>query len=677
MTRWNVKTIFFLGIEDQFSEIPLDVGQVNIITGASGTGKSAVIKALDYCLGSSKCVLPIYVRRHCLAVGMKWVRNSDEIIVCRKIPPIGQNTSDHMYVSSGKNLPLPKIIEQFEGRTTVEAAKGILERAFGIDDTDKQSPQGSELLGRATIRHVTPYLFVTKEVIDSETVLLHGLNDPKKSKAIIATLPFFLGVNNSSITAAEARLRQLRKAFETENSREKARRSNQSLLKQRTQILLAEARDIGLISEIPDDADEKELVNLLQETVGNQSKQLQYPADGDLKALYEKRRLVLTELNQKKRIFQSTTIASNESQGYQNAVSRQLEKLRIAEHLNLSDIPTECPVCHAHTEIGIVTAQALKATLETIRSENSSVERIRPQLDEQLNATSEKIQYLSIELRKLDAGIASMLASLQDSKQLMDLAQVHAYFRGKVSYFLNTIDDKLLTPGKDLSDLSNEISELESIINNDSHRIRLKRAESVISRNATEIFEKLPKEEPCLGAELQFSSREPKINLIEPDPKGAILNMADIGSDQNYLAVHIALAFGLQRYFEKARSPVPGLIVLDQLSRPYFPNHDRSSDEEIDENDDLEKSDPNTTSNSTGSDVIQINSDDEDFYAMKNHIDFLFSEVAARSGLQVLLIEHAYFKDDPRYVQATKARWTRASGLALIPKNWKRRQDSK
>lgn len=39
------------------------------------------------------------------------------------------------------------------------------------------------------------------------------------------------------------------------------------------------------------------------------------------------------------------------------------------------------------------------------------------------------------------------------------------------------------------------------------------------------------------------------------------------------------------------------------------------------------------------------------------HIDFLFAETERRPGLQVLLIEHAYFADDPRYLAAIQARF--------------------
>ena len=61
---------------------------------------------------------------------------------------------------------------------------------------------------------------------------------------------------------------------------------------------------------------------------------------------------------------------------------------------------------------------------------------------------------------------------------------------------------------------------------------------------------------------------------------------------------------------------------------------------------------------------------DEDVQAMRQYVKFLFAKTARRRGLQVLLIEHAYFADDPRYVAATRERWTRASGRALIPLDW-------
>jgi hypothetical protein len=115
MTRWNIANVFFLGMSGRLQDISFIPGAVNIITGASGTGKSALIKAIDYCLGSSKCELPVHIRRHAIAVGVKWVTGEEEMIVGRLIPPDGQATSTRMFATAGKNLLLPASLDDFDG----------------------------------------------------------------------------------------------------------------------------------------------------------------------------------------------------------------------------------------------------------------------------------------------------------------------------------------------------------------------------------------------------------------------------------------------------------------------------------------------------------------------------------------------------------------------------------
>lgn len=673
MTRWNIASIFFIGEEGKFRILDLDPGRVNVITGASGTGKSAVIKALDYCLGSSKCQLPVYVRRRCMAVGVKWVKGQDEMISCRQVPLVGKAPNAYMFVTTGRNLRIPRFVEQFEGRGTVEASKVRLGQAFGIDGMPKAETalHERESLDRPSVRQFTPYVFVTKEVIDSETVLLHGLDDNRKAPPIISTMPYFLGVVTESTAAAERRLRQARRALEIDISREEARRTKDSLVKQRSRVLLSEAQQLGLVESPPDAADEALLLDMVRKAMSPSARALKYPSADQLDSLQERRQATLKELNQTKRKLRAMTVTSQESQDYESAVTSQHEKLRIAEHLHLLEVPTTCPVCESHTETGAQLALAMKRSLETIRSETSAVGRLRPQIGAATEQLSQRAEELSGLLREIDAGIASTLSQIAEAKRFTDLAQMQAYFRGKASYFLETIDDQLLRPAKDLSKQQTEIAELEALVDADNRRIRMRRAEEAVSRFASEAFSKLPKVEPCVDAELVFSAREPQVNVIEAGPESAVLSMADLGSDQNWLAVHVALAFGLQRHFEKERRPVPGVIVMDQLSRPYFPNQ-RGGTHDADDEDDGEEFE--VSADDDRPDEVSIESDDEDYLAMRQHIDFLFEEVAARSDLQVLLLEHAYFPHDKRYVAATKERWTRASGKGLIPRDWKRRQ---
>lgn len=664
MKRWNIESIFFIGEEDAFRIITLEPGRVNVITGASGTGKSAVIKALDYCLGSSECQLPVYVRRRCVAVGVKWVRSEDELISCRQVPLVGKSPNSYMYVTTGRNLKVPQTVNAFEGRGTVAVSKARLGAAFGLDASSVAEPdlQGKESSERPSIRQFTPYVFVTKEVIDSETVLLHGLDDNRKAQRIVSTMPYFLGAVTGSTVAAERRLRQARRALEIDIAREEARLAKDTQVKQRSRVLLGEAQQLGLIGSPPPAADEGTLISLLQEAASKIARPLQYPGADQLDGLQEQRRETLKELNQTKRKLRAIAIEERESKDYESAVITQHEKLRIAEHLHLLDIPSSCPICDSQTAAGTVVANALKQSLMTIRAESSAVGRLRPQLSEAANQMSKRVEELSNHLRELDAGVASALNQIEEAKRHADLAQLQAFFRGKATYFLETINDQLLRPAKDLGKQRDEITELEDQVDADNRKIRMRRAEDAVSRFASEIFSKLPKVEPCVEAELLFSAREPQVNVIETGVKGAVLSMADLGSDQNWLAVHVALAFGLQRHFEKERRPVPGVVVLDQLSRPYFPNQGRDDIEEFDDlTDAIMENLP---------DEVSVQGD-EDYLAMRQHIDFLFDEVKARTGLQVLLLEHAYFASDPRYVEATRERWTRASGQGLIPRDWK------
>ena len=651
MIRWNIATIFFLSVSGERRDVTLTPDEMNIITGASGTGKSTLIKAIDYCLGSSKCEIPAHVRRSVVAVGVKWVAGEDQMIIGRIVPPVGQDTSGYMYVKSGRNLALPEKVEDFDGATNVEAAKAFIERAFGIGDLGIADEGQGGAKGRATVRHVTPYLFVTKEVIYSETVLLHGLEQASKARDIIGSMPYFLGVNDEAGALAERRLRQLNRALEKGEERERRRAAADTALKARALSILTEAHRFGMAAVPSPEEGEAALLRRVRELAETRLAANSYPDDSEIGALHARRRSILEDLAEARGRMASARAAIRDASGFEGTVQRQREKLMLAEHLHLDAVGGVCPVCEAPSEKGRETAQALAKTLTTVRAESAAVERVRPRLVEYGDEIQERLRGLNGELRQVDDQIETWLRQTEETRQLANLGQQRAHLLGRVSFFLDTASDHDQQATTNLDSLRAEISELEARVDRAARDIKLKRAEARISDFASEIFKSLPTVAPCIGSDLDFSTRPPEVVVIEA-LSDAVLRMPDVGSDQNYLAIHVALSFALQRYFEQVEAPVPGLLVLDQVSRPYFPT---SGDEDEAE--------------------ISGKAEDEDVRAMRQHIDFLFSETARRAGLQVLLIEHAFFADDPRYVAATRERWTRASGKALIPLDWPTRAD--
>ncbi|PZT96098.1 MAG: DUF3732 domain-containing protein [Brevundimonas sp.] len=654
MNRWNIASIFFLGLDGRQRLVPFGPG-LNIITGASGTGKSALIKAVDYCLGSSECELPAHIRRHSIAVGVKWVAGDDEMIVGRIIPPVGQDSSHKMFATAGRNLAVPSSPEEFEGPVPLGAGKAFLERAFGIGDLPGEPDDWGRMRGRATVRHVTPYMFVTKEVIYSEQVLLHGLEQSDKAPDIIATIPYFLRATDEANALNERRLRSLQRDLERNENRNRLRATAESAMRSRAFSLLAEAERLGVANTPPIETVDADLISLLGQIASSSGEARTLPSESELSALHRQRRDVLGRLSDARRQADAARLAIQDVSGFETTVQRQREKLDLGAHLGLAEVSDHCPLCAQRSDVGARAADALRTTLAKVRGESAAVERIKPRLIDYDGNLGRQIDGLKRELRSVDDRIASWMRQSDESRKLADFAEVRAHLMGRVSYFLDTMSDENRPQPADLTVLRDQIRELEGLVNPEARMVRLRLAERKISEYATEVFSALPTIEPCVGSELDFSATEPDIAVIEAD-SAVVLKMSDVGSDQNYLAIHIALNFALQRYLEKVRAPVPGVLIFDQISRPYFPSTEGQKRDEL-------------SISADGDD------EDEDIKAMRQHMNFLFAEVERREGLQVILIEHAYFADDPRYVDATRERWTRASGRGLLPLDWPSRPD--
>lgn len=641
MNRWNVSEIAFYGVGGRRRTLKFDVDKVNVITGASGTGKSAIIDAIDYCLGSKDCKLPFFVRSHAEAVAVHWVQGDSDLIVGRKIPKAGSGTSQ-MYVRTGRNLKLPDTSEGLEGPTNRDTARSVIEKTFGIQDTDDLAVAAKAEKGRATIRDVPPYLFLSGDVIISRETLLHDLNRPEKARDIKATIPYFLGaVDQASVLAARS-LRQLEAALAKIEREAAAQERSQSLLTQRSMALLTQAQGVGLVAELPSaDVSDQVLLNQLADVARSGVSSTDTRDSEARVVLEEERRGLVSELQalRGKRQMLKTTL--REAAGYETAVSGQSHKLKLVEHLKLDD--GRCPVCDAENSVGQAMADQIRNSLSIVANEVSAVDGLRPRLDEHSGHIENLIGTKYGRLREVESQLTSLVRVEEESVQTGSLLQERARVVGRIDQFLETTAKDFQTASTDTASLKSRIEHVRDQVDPQARRERLRDAENMVSGFATEMLGDLPTEVPATGSRVVFSST-PNLSLVEPSRR-AVLAMAEIGSDQNYLAIHLALAFSLQKLFETIKAPVPGLLVIDQISRPYYP---KGGDEKR----------------------LQEMEKDDDQVAMQKIVRFLFDETARQAGLQVILIEHAYIEEDPEYVAAVKGRWTKASGIKLIPSDW-------
>lgn len=78
--------------------------KINIITGASRTGKSAIIPIIDYCLGSGKCTIPVdTIRNACAWFGVLFNLENEQLLLCRREPGNQMATGD-MFILRNKEI---------------------------------------------------------------------------------------------------------------------------------------------------------------------------------------------------------------------------------------------------------------------------------------------------------------------------------------------------------------------------------------------------------------------------------------------------------------------------------------------------------------------------------------------------------------------------------------------
>ncbi|TFB32392.1 hypothetical protein [Pseudomonas sp. F01002] len=119
-------------------------GKVNVISGASKTGKSAVVPIIDYCLCSSKCAIPVgVIREACSWFGVLIHTKEGKKLLARKEPGDNAQSGD-MFILEGEQIELPLKIE---GRNAnVENVKSMLNGLSGLSNQgfDPESDAGTK-----------------------------------------------------------------------------------------------------------------------------------------------------------------------------------------------------------------------------------------------------------------------------------------------------------------------------------------------------------------------------------------------------------------------------------------------------------------------------------------------------------------------------------------------------
>jgi uncharacterized protein YggU (UPF0235/DUF167 family) len=189
----QIKSITLYNSSGNKRTINFKLGQVNIITGESSRGKSALLEIVDYCLGRTDFRVPDGVIQNIVAWYAVVFQTQEMQVLIAKPKPSGNSASQNqVYYDYSNNITLPEL-SQLEPNSNDEAIISFLSNLIGISPNETFIEEGaSRKQFEATIKHTSYYIFQKQGTVANQNILFNRQEEPYIPQTIKDTLPYFL-----------------------------------------------------------------------------------------------------------------------------------------------------------------------------------------------------------------------------------------------------------------------------------------------------------------------------------------------------------------------------------------------------------------------------------------------------------------------------------------------------
>ncbi len=606
-------------------EVAIRSEALNVISGASKTGKSAIIPIIDYCLGAERCAIPVEtIRDACSWFGVVIETEDGQKLFARREPG-GQKTTGDMFAAEGDTVEVPQ--ESPTKNTTADAVKARLDELSGLSRLDFDPTQsGGGFKFRPSFRDLMAFTFQPQNIVANPDVLFFKADTYEHREKLKTIFPYVLQAITPDMLAAQHELESVRRELSRkERELENLRRVSERWVAE-LRAHAVQAREFGLLDEpIPEHAERNQLLALLEAAVQRRERVTPTSegiaeAMAEILSLQQEETLVDSELQSlRRRLGEMSKLKDNASR-FKDALAIQRDRLAIATWLHsLEDQAHVCPVCETQLSAEAPKLHELLRSLAHVEADVTRAGAVPVSFDREMIRVKQDIDLRIERLR----GIAIRKAEVESRSEAVRTA---SYREQEISRFSGRIERALEMQkalGQDgvlaaeVDELKKRAQALEKLISRAGLAARQKRALDKVAMFAGRILPDLDTERPDDPIELSITDLSVKVKGTSREDY-----LWEIGSGANWLSYHVAVSLALQQFFiDSPPSPVPGFLVYDQPSQVYFPRRLARPEK-------AEEHEPEWQ--------------DEDVDAVRKVIAVLMKAVTGSKGrLQVLVLDHA------------------------------------
>lgn len=644
----KIKSIHIYSHDGQRRDLEFHVDGLNVITGRSSTGKSALSDIVEYCMGQSECNVPEGIIRDKVAwFAVLYQFPQEQVLIAKPAPEAGASSCSVAMERRGSTVSIPTF-EELAVNTDDDAVTRLLSGMLGIPENRTAVPLDSSRNSfEATIKHTYYYLFQKQGLVTNKDQLFYRQNEQFQPQAIRDTLPILLGISTNDRFELEIKLRMAQRDLRISAKFLEEARQAIDTSEQKGLSLLSEARSVGIVPAIISTEGKDEVFELLRGTLRWKPQSVPQDASDDISRL-EKR---IADLRQERRDLQTRTDSARqfakEAGGFQSEAGEQRDRLLSIGALPRDPSTGEWQWPFAEKNLGLESsiATALLNEVTSLDTELAIVAGQRPRLDSYLADLDRQIRETADEIRSAEEQLAAAIATNELVSAMGNRNSAAARVVGRISLFLENLipNSELVALEAKHERLRRRVVDLERRVGDDTSRERLTSILNNIAGYVSQFIREL---------EAEFSAFPVRIDLtnltIMFDRPDRSVPMSRTGGGENHLAYHVSTLLALHLFAVKSDRPLPRFLMIDQPTQVYFPSEQVYKEAD-------------------GS--IQKTEEDADLAAVRRLFSWLrkFTEELA-PGFQIIVTEHANLRDAWFQSALVEKPWSKPP--ALVPDNW-------
>ena len=581
-------------------EYTFEKNKVNVVTGDSSTGKSSILRVIDYCLLSRESsIVEDVINENVAWYGLAFHLNGHDYVIARKAPTHGRINSDIYWEEDTDEMPGDNVPKPSQNVSRAEL-QDFLNKEMHVPVVKLE--EGKQTL-IPTFREMMVLNYLTEDIIaTSGTYFDTQLNtDVRLEPFVIKILRLGLGADEQKEQDLQTKIAELEKKIKTEESYKDRDKTNRVNYENKLNSIKAKAIELGLIQD--ENITQDRLMTLVKEKIDEFDRlKRSYRKLGELAVLHDRRRELSKTLIDYRNLRREYRIAANYSKMVEDSL---LPMEYLKSNLNTSLLGEEALALY----------RSLDDAFRHAKNNPQEVDELPVDFDNNYQALKAEEKDVK---RRIDEcnHIASaffdpnvLVKYMTLGYELKELKQRPEKYIGDVE--LNKMRDELEILKKDLA-----------FVHHKNEETAKKYLEDVQSYYVQQVG----MSESYRGCEVKFSESWRRLELFK---NGEYFPIKNVGSKSNYMFMHLCFYLGLHQYLcSQEKSIVPNFLFIDQPSIPYYGNNRSRSPQ------------------AAGDLKIHVKDDEsrlrEAFRLINN---FMGQNVGDNTNFQIILIEHA----DPDY----------------------------